>query len=304
MVAVGASLSFSPETKCCTFTPGLANFLIGAILEAGGDGARTVRDRVSRGEGVSPLGLGAGTDPAGPDTFGRDLARKCPHLTSGGCSIWFAREATCSTWFCKHDRGALGKSLWNRVEQLLHAADRALALRVAIDLGIPAPGLAMDLPLVERGRARHDWILQRGLDAAAVWGPWEERIEPFFRAALARAKLTSFDDLMAAGGSELAALREVAVALLVAHGDRTLPPRIRLGHLRVVEVLEDAVRVQSYSMFDPLLIPKKLFEVLRFFDGRPTAEAIERAGEAAGEPVPPGALRMLVDHEILHPATD
>ena len=61
----------------------------------------------------------------------------------------------------------------------------------------------------------------------------------------------------------------------------------------------ETLRVQSYSVFDPLEVPRALWEVLYCFDGRATDEALARASAAAGQPVPAGAVAMLVDAGIL-----
>ena len=110
-------LHFHPATKCCTFVPLLPNFLVGRILAdsdpAGASGRRSVLERLRAADGVSPLGLDVprryGFLYGHNGGFGRTPSMRCPHYleTEGGlCGVWKHRNSICSTWFCKHDRGA------------------------------------------------------------------------------------------------------------------------------------------------------------------------------------------------------
>ena len=49
---------FEPKTKCCTYYPTLANYLVGAILADEGDdlaeGRRRLRERIARRIGFTP----------------------------------------------------------------------------------------------------------------------------------------------------------------------------------------------------------------------------------------------------------
>lgn len=296
--------SFDARTKCCTFTPTLANYLVGHALRTGGRGARSVRGRLHGDGAASPLGLRGTIEAPGVERFGRDPSLLCPHYEDGACSIWASREATCATWFCKHTRGAVGKALWNWVEQLLRVVERAVARHAALELGIPAAGLALDLPLAASapGQRRHDRIgAPLGDVAIEVWGPWARREEEFFVACDELASRLSWPDVVRVGGSELLATQQVALAALRASQDASLPARVRLGQVRIVGASPSTVRLQAYSFLDPLEVPRELFDVLHWFEGRPLEEALASASEAAGEAVPPAAIRMLLDHEILVP---
>jgi hypothetical protein len=63
-------------------------------------------------------------------------------------------------------------------------------------------------------------------------------------------------------------------------------------------------RVVSYNAYDPLDLSLDLFRVLGYFDGRPTAEALETIAAEEGLRLHPDLLRRLVDHGILIPAED
>ncbi len=301
---------FNPATKCCTYLPELASFLVGAILDEGGDGARTVRARMAAGVAVTPMGLLQGEEfharyDGSAETFGRSESLLCPHYDGGRCTVWRHREATCSTWFCKHARGAVHKALWNRLHQLLRSADRALARHCAVELGVAVEGLAMMHPMyAANGALRgHDVIpTDRPTDPslyARMWGAWAGREEAYYRACARMVEGMSWGDALAAGGSELRALAAVVRhALTLARGE-ALPARVAFDAVHVVSMGPASVRVQGYSFLDPLDVPRELFAVLHHFDGRPVGDAIAAASEAAGEPVPEGAVRMLVDFGVL-----
>src|SRR5579863_3280623 len=110
---------FSPQTKCCTYLPEIANFLVGRILaDASPDaafGRATVEARIDAGVEVTPLGLQKTplfslVYRASPASFGHATSMRCPHyvVDGGRCGVWRHRESTCATWFCKFARGANG----------------------------------------------------------------------------------------------------------------------------------------------------------------------------------------------------
>jgi hypothetical protein len=94
--------AFNADTKCCTFTPTLPNFLVGAALAdstLSPFGRRSLLDRIAARRGVSPFGL-LGEPAVDPRGFGRDPALLCPHYDGGVCGIWPHREAVCTTYYC------------------------------------------------------------------------------------------------------------------------------------------------------------------------------------------------------------
>ncbi len=303
---------FSPSTRCCTYVPELANFLVGAALTDASrpEGAASLRARMAGGANVSPLGLLQGADflsryDASPERFGRDESLLCPHFDDGRCLVWPHRESTCATWFCKHTRGAVSKAFWNRFQQLMRAVERLLARHCAVEVGIPPEGLALLQPMyaADGGRRLHDVVpVVDALDASAygrLWGPWAGREEQFFIECARLVEPMRWSDVLTATGSEVRALAPVVRLALSRTKEEAAPSRVALGSMQVVGMTPDAVRVQGCSFLDPLEVPRALFDVLHHFDGRALDEAIAAASEAAGEPVPVGAVRMLVDFGIL-----
>jgi hypothetical protein len=297
------ALTFSPETRCCTYRPTLANFLVGGALR---DGVDSVRRRLADGDELSPLGLVA--DPAlviaehtDPARFGRDASLRCPHYepAAGRCGVWAWREATCARWFCKHPRGERAKALWNRLHQLLARLERAVAWHCAVALGIPAEGVARMAPLDRpHGQARAD-VLARDAD---LWGRWAGDVEGFFRACTDVAEALPAAEVMALGGAEARALAAVVRLAQAQLADDALPDRVALGRAMVVGLSATGLRVQGYSHLDPLDVPRVLFDQLHHFDGRALDDALRDASAAAGEPVPAEAVGVLLDFGVLRGA--
>src|SRR5262245_45338172 len=107
---------------------------------------------------------------------------RCPHYREdiGGCGVWRHRSATCSTWYCKYDRGAVGMAFWDPLRDLLKAAEEALARWCLLELELDAD--ALDGLTPERGEKPSPSAPD--LDGAAdptrygaVWGQWHGREE-------------------------------------------------------------------------------------------------------------------------------
>ncbi|MEZ4315891.1 MAG: hypothetical protein R3F61_00230 [Myxococcota bacterium] len=134
---------FRVDVKCCGYVPRLPNYLVGRVLRAGGRGAETVRARLDARVSVTPLGLGIPPDYAAAWTlverttgFGTDPELVCPHFDDGRCSIWANREAVCTTWFCRLDRGAVGQAFWLELRAFLQLLERVLARHALRQVGI------------------------------------------------------------------------------------------------------------------------------------------------------------------------
>lgn len=296
----GSGTTFDPRTKCCTFLPTIPNFGVGGALRAG---VVSVKLRVRAGRELSPLGLVADPGEVARRTevsaFGRDASLACPHYASGtgACGVWAWRESTCATWFCKHTRGAVAKAMWNRVHALAAALERAVAWRCAVELGVPAEGLARAAPLRSVHGSRAD--LEAGGDPRSLWGRWATDVEGYFVACAELAEAMPAEEALAAGGSEVSALAVIARRALDVEMDESLPPRVVMGAAQVLAMGRESVRVQGYSHLDPLEVPRALFDRLHCFDGREVADALRAASDEAGEEVPAGAVRMLLDFGVL-----
>lgn len=277
-------VSFDPEARCCTYQPAMWDFLAGAALaDRSHDGAvarESILARISRGDGVTPLGLErsrryAGLYGLGVAGFGHAHSLRCPHYIEAGArfAIWQHRESTCATWFCKHEHGGVSKRFWDRLHAVLRASELAVARHALLGLGIGADALAALLPISTSA--------DRGLSAAEldgiadpvrqrrVWGDWIGREAEFYEAAAGLASAMPWSTIRRLGGSDL----EVHVALLhEAHRDLlegTPPERLTLRSYSVTVVAGDAgeaVVLGTYSGIDPLVAPALLLPCLPYFD--------------------------------------
>lgn len=187
---------FDPRTRCCTYLPTLHNHLVGAILEdsspEGAAGRATVEARIDAGAGVLPIGLWAPEEfrerYKGGKGFGRDLALRCPHYQpeSGRCGVWRFREAACSTWFCRFDRGDASHAFWRAgLGNALRAGEHLLAQWAVVHLGA----------------------------GTEEWGRWEGDPRGLYRAAHRLVSRYSWSQVEVLGGEELKALAEEARSL-------------------------------------------------------------------------------------------
>jgi len=311
----GGQHAFRADLKCCTFSPMLSNFQVGAILadsSAISQHARqVVRDRIARRVGVSPLGItplpgySALYDLASSRVFGRSPDLRCEYYTSeilgGGCSIWNHRNSVCATWFCKHNRGKRGRDFWNAVRLFLHDAEESMALLCATRLGVgPQVLTALD----ERRDFRSTIAAQ--LDApvasrgyAERWGEWVGREEEFFDQAWQVQSRTGYEDLLSAGGVRLSARLTDMNAAYQALLHNTIPRRIVTDGLSFRVVQTDIARIATYSPYDPLDVPKVLVDVLPFFAGGDIDDVRAHILADAGVELDDTILQKLLDYGIL-----
>jgi hypothetical protein len=80
-----------------------------------------------------------------------------------------------------------------------------------------------------------------------------------------------------------------------------VPARLgsRTAELELVQIGRRHVRVDSYRAHDPLKVPKILIGVLEYFDGRDTAEALQRIQAEKGLHLEPALVKKLVDFGLL-----
>jgi hypothetical protein len=279
-------LAFHPDARCCTYRPELWNFQVGAMLADPGSvhphGLRTVRERIAS-EG-KPIGLVTPGDyrkryaeALEGGQFGRDASLRCPHFVEEGhaCGIWAHRNAVCATWFCRHDRGAVGQGTWVAARELFSAVELTLAFSMVSEL------------------------LPEG--SAESWESWTGTREAFYLATWEAARDLSWADLepVAPAGLRLAVagMQKVWSALRRSQ----LPERLQLRRADVVAVQGQNVLVQGYVTHDPVNMPVVLWKQLLAFDGRPWTEVVEEL-RSKGIGIGEGAVRLLVDFDVLRGA--
>lgn len=308
---------FDPAIKCCTYLPTLYNFLAGRVLAdddpAAAAGRQTVQKRIAAGLGVSPLGLMAWPTyslayGAAEGAFGRAHALKCPHLLqdSGRCGVWRHRESTCATWFCKHVRGRVAFDFWrDGLHRFLTAVEIDLARWCVLEVGVSEAVLRESAdsdawdgraePLDAAG-------LDHRIDEAAyqrLWGAWRERESDFYRRCAELVSPLSLAEVLAICGPEVRAQARLTRDAFAKLMRQEVPAALEVGAFRVVERLQGATRLVTYSEYDPVDAPDAILSVLPSFDGRPTDEVLSALAEERGIQMSPDLVRKLVDFDIL-----
>lgn len=299
------------ETKCCTYRPTLHNFLVGRILRepAGSRGRAWVEDVIARGAGSTPLGMAPGQSTRlvhgamDPEAIGRSRSACCPlyEPSTGTCGIWAHREATCATWYCKHERAALGQEFWWSLRDALQALEQAVARWLCVELSVGPEALRrlQDAPRVdvEDLDGVVDPVARR-----ARWGGWSSREREFYEECARVAEALAPERVLAIGGSELSALGQV---LRWRHAALQAPQPegpLRFARAEIIGGHRDGVLLRTHSRYDLAEVSPALLAALASFDGRPTSEVVPEIAERTGIVVTADLLRTLLDFRLLVPA--
>jgi hypothetical protein len=303
---------------CCTYIPTLSNVAVGRIL-LGDDtlgGRSSVAARIERHAAVTPLGLGWPHEQSElyKDTrahFGRHEGLRCPHYVTteqgGRCGIWRDRNATCATWFCKHERGAKGRRVWMAIRDLLGTVDTHLAWHAVDTLGIsgerrdrlvPRPGLIRGYELVDghRGPPTPE-------ERMSVWGRWYGRETAFYEACAQLVESYSWQDIRRVVGPKLdSPLADVAQAI-AALQTQPLPTAPVRGNITRHEHTAQTTLVSGYSTYDSLVLGIEQSEALNLFDGAPLTLVRHRLQEM-GLAIDDATLQQWLDAKLLLPHKD
>lgn len=293
-------LRFNPNTKCCTFHPDLPNFLVGAVLAddtPGLTGKDVVANRIRERIGSTPLGLFASPDfkerhganqarGADASLFGRATDLLCPYFNPAGgglCGLWLHRNSSCSTWFCKHRDGALGKRFWDAAAHLLKFTERALASWCVVELvkdeavldelfdpmGAPRELASRNL----RGKVDADGRLSVAL-SERVWGSWYGREEAFFRRCHELVGPLDWTAVVEKAGPQLQHLERRMKALLP---ERYADAQILCkGQFASMPIDANRLRIRgAEASNEPIELPTALVKSLGAFNGRPAADVLK-----------------------------
>jgi Fe-S-cluster containining protein len=280
-----ADHQFTRETKCCTFFPDMASFLVGGVLldEHPGmaEGRRRLGERIAMGQQVTPLGVsrpqiflklyGVG------ETFGKQPALRCPYyIAEGGqCGVWRHRESTCATWFCKYEHGTLGFQFWTAQHRLLKAVERGVATTVALDLGIEEEALDLLLSTRETIDRERDAEIYR-----AVWEPWLGREHEYYEETARRVAAMSWADVLERAKGQLEErVVDARATWEQLQSPPPMPDLVRIRPLRRAGGDGRRVLLKSYSDYDPLEVTAETAAALEAIDGRPVEVIVEELRE-------------------------
>lgn len=125
--------NFLPNVKCCGYIPAIPNFRAGEALRAGGEARTYLERRMQTGRPTDTWLLPTEEEEALYDQtrmrFGQTDRIRCAYVTERGtCAIWHQRNATCATWFCRHDAGEVGAAVWDAAQELFQFAEGLVAV--------------------------------------------------------------------------------------------------------------------------------------------------------------------------------
>lgn len=310
-------LFFNPAAKCCTYLPELYNFLVGGILTdedpALSQGRASVEARLEAKLEVTPFGLGQFPSYTllythAHDAFGQSRNLRCPHYIEeegGRCGIWRHRNSTCITWFCKHERGAIGLKFWRTLLQLLGRVEVGLSrwCVLELDLGTKALESLFARNLENRGKPilntnQIDLVVDLK-SYRLLWGRWAGRERQFYQECARLVSNLDWDDILSICGPEVLAFTKLTQEAYDQLTSTRVPEAVRLKPIQIVRMGTDSVLVQSYSPYDPLQVPRKLFDVLSHLEGQPIPEALQIIEKEKGLRLRESLVRKLIDFDIL-----
>lgn len=318
--------AFDKHLKCCTVTPKLANYLVGAALADGTlaeVGRASLKQRIAERKAVTPFGLWQ-VEATNLEyrrrvsaEFGLSRDLLCPHyaVEADNCGIWKHRNGVCSSYFCRPVRGMDGANFWlGGFRPLSRALEPALAQWAALQVGLPESCL-LALYDFRKHPETAPWSDLCDDDGApdpaayaAGWGPWQGREEDFYVACAEKVGGLSWAQVVEICGSPVAALAQVTLTAYRALQIKALPRRLKLnwGNFYFVNGNDfggKADRYMSYDWYDYVELPRNLSVALMMFkDGQDTALVLKKA-EEQGAVFTPAILQDLLSHRILVDAT-
>jgi len=304
---------FDPTTKCCTFTPLLPNYLVGAILADESPemavGRGRIKNTIGKRISVTPHYVGRPRKvsllmTAYADVFGRAKSLKCPYYDddnpAGTCSIWRHREVICMTYYCKYSGGMRGYEYWGALKDYLMIVQQILAQTAAriVDPTVVEPQFKRNLLTLED----MEDLPPKDSDYAAWWGRWVGREEEFYLKChewVQNVSPAAFAKHVDASKEGKAALERL-VAKYELTQNKILPtnlvrnPRMKESHVG------DKVVVTSYHRYDSFALDKELFEVCGTFRADQTLdENLERLKREDGIELAPELIEYLVAAGVL-----
>lgn len=229
-LAVCEPCSFSPnyrsDLKCCTYYPFMPNYLIGAVLsqesnDAFGNlqslGTSQIKALIEKRRYALPIGLVAPVRyqlsfiKRKKADFGHREDWLCPYFNSQtkGCTIWFARSAVCTTFFCRSSQGSAGKSFWHELSEYLTYVEMALLEEFLAYEGYSARQMSDQLDYLNRKKGtlqeKKSWTLPKE-KSQSMWGLNSENQIEFYKKSYLFVKQmnsTQFKELLGEIGKNL-----------------------------------------------------------------------------------------------------
>ncbi len=304
---------FNADTKCCTFTPVIPNYLVGAILADDSpemaEGKRRIKAAIAKRIAVTPTHLSRPRKvtllmTGYGDVFGRTKSLLCPYYDgdnpAGSCTIWRHREVVCMTYYCKYSGGMRGYEFWTALHRYLSFVQRVLAQSAMrmVDPSVVEPRFKRNMLTLED----MEDLPPKESDYKAWWGQWVGREEEFYLKChewLKRVSPAEFAKHIdeSKEGKEL---YERLIAKYEVNQSKLLP-RSLVRNARMQENhVGDKVVVTTYHRYDSFALDKELFEVCGMFRADQTVEEnLARLEQEEGIQLTPDLIEYLVGAGVL-----
>jgi hypothetical protein len=151
-----------------------------------------------------------------------------------------------------------------------------------------------DSPHVSELGGEIDWQRYR-----RMWGAWAGREIDFYRACARLVETLSWSEVEDVCGARAEVLADLLRDAYTHLNSESVPERLQLGEITFTDADKRGYTVVGYSAYDRVIAPETLVRSLRYFDGRPTLEALEAIRIEQGIRIDPSLLRRLVDFRIL-----
>ncbi len=315
-VVHATQLRFNPEVKCCTYWPTLANYQVGGILDAARVGTTHVEgaqrlEMMLQKSWAQPVGIGAAPTQkilyaaAKGSEFGRSVSLRCPYYQQGdncNCTIWGHRNAVCSTWFCKYEKGVIGRAFWDSLRILLTSVERTLSAWCALQLGIAACAIRQSAESLTRSDLERQSLDGHSRDGSGnLWANWNDRRREYFLQCFDLVRGLTLEEVKVIGGSEIECrLQEVHDALRRSEAT-TVPDRLTVGRLQIVGLDGNSFLVTSaiYTSNDPQTVDAPLLHAIHECHDEPAGKACTRIQEATGTERSDQLVRHLYEFGLL-----
>jgi hypothetical protein len=177
----------------------------------------------------------------------------------------------------------------------LLAVERSLALWCCVEAGLSPKHLHL---LVAHARVVPELAAEPEVERAALWGELAGQEEAFYIDCYRRVRALTWNQVVQVGGPAVRALA-LAAQQRFKESEIRVPETLRVGIHRVVATGVDGSLVETYSPYDPMLLPALLQSLLYQFDGRPTEVILAALREEQGVELDPELLTDLLAAEVL-----
>lgn len=312
-------LAFDSRTKCCTYVPDVHNFNAGRILAddnpVGAEARRVLRSRIAERVGVTPLAIAMPPIyrtfyESSPSAFGRAPAMRCPYYVDEGglCGIWQHRDAVCSTWFCKVDKGALGKVYWKVVSSLIYLVESTIRVWALGEAGLDEEAWVDMWSRTEAERRGPRPQLDEHTMNGTVnperykkdWANFLGREEELYRRCAEIVNALGSDDVMRLGGAPLAAAIHAAKHVLRKITEMKLPERVVSGNLVNLQLRRGGeLRVRHQAIpCDWIDVPEAAARQVYRLYGGPLREVLAEL-QREGVPIDEELVQKLLAWQVL-----